>query len=198
MSIVFSDVERLILERWTEVMGLIDAHQALQDRLEEQIKIVADRIGRWAGPQGFQVDSSPRISEINAWRPGWADRRKDPRVILTVGGFCPVGFRKVDAAHPYIWVYTSNLEQYKLKEPQRTAFAHALRTALGHGGKEWEANDVDDLEGPLGRYLVEYDNVYRAKLLLEPDALFEFCTKHFPTLFGLADMIDAEIQRLGK
>jgi hypothetical protein len=198
MSIIFNDVERLILGRWTEVVGLIEAHDTLQDRLEEQIQIVAERVGRWARPQGFEVDSSPRVAEINAWRPAWADRRKDPRVFLTVGGFYPIGFRKVEASHPYAWVITSNLEQYKLKEPQRTAFAHALRTALGERAKEWEADDVDDLESPLGRYLVEYDNTFRAKLLLDPDALFEFCTRHFPTLFSLADTIDAELQRLGK
>ena len=36
MSVVFNDVERLILERWTEVMGLIGAHETLQDRLEDR------------------------------------------------------------------------------------------------------------------------------------------------------------------
>jgi hypothetical protein len=198
MTIMFNDVERLILERWTEVVGLIDAHETLQDRLEEQIQSVADRVGRWARPQGFEVDSSPRDGEINAWKPAWADRRKDPKVFLTIGGFYPIGFRKVEDSHPYMWVYTMNLEQYKLKEQQRTAFAHALRTALGGRAREWEAHDVDDLEGPLGRYLVEYDTTFRVKLLPDPDALFEFCTKQFESLFALADTIDAELQRLGK
>ena len=198
MSVVFNDVERLILERWTEVMGLINARETLQDRIEEQIQNVAERVGRWAGPEGFEVDSSPRLAEINAWRPAWADRRKDPRVFLTVGGFCPIGFRKVEWAHPYLWVYTLNLKDYKLKEPQRIAFAQALRAALGAQAKEWEAHDVDDLEGPLGKYLTEYDNTFRAKLLLDPDALFEFCTKHFPTLFSLADIIEAKLQELTK
>lgn len=198
MSVVFNDVERLILERWTEVMGLIEAHETLQKRLEEQIQMVADRIGRWARPQGFEVDSSPRDAEINAWRPGWADRRKEPRVFLTVGGFCPVGFRRVDTRHPYLWVYTTNLKDYKVKDQERTTFAHSLRTALNSGASEWEAHDVDDLKAPLGKYLTEYDNTFRAKLLLDSDAMFDFCTKHFPTLFSLADMIEVEIERLKK
>jgi hypothetical protein len=197
MSIQFNDVERLIMERWTEVTGLIEAHETLQDRLEEQIETVADRIGRWARPQGFDVDSSPRDVEINAWKPAWADRRKEPRVFLTVGGFYPIGFRRVDAAHPYLWVRAENLAEYRLRETQRTAFAHDLRAALGEGAREWEAHDVDDLEGPLGRYLSEYDDTFRAKLLPDSDALFDFCTKHFPTLFSLADVIDAQLQRLG-
>jgi hypothetical protein len=193
MSIIFNDVERLILERWTEVVGLIEAHETLQDRLEEQIQIVTDRVGRWARPHGFEVDSSPRFAEINAWRPVWADRRKEPRVFLSVGGFYPIGFRKVDAPHPYLWVYTSD----KLKDSLRTEYAHRLRAALGAQANEWEAHDVDDWS-PLGRYLVEYDNMFRVKLLLDAEALFDFCTKHFPSLFALADAIEAELQRLKK
>lgn len=198
MSIVFNDVEKLILERWTEVMGLIEAHETLQKRLEEQIQIVADRVGRWARPYGFEVDSTPRLSDINAWRPAWAERRKDPKVFLTVGGLCPMGFRKVEGQHPYLWVFTSNLEQYKIKEPQRIAFAHALRTALGDRAPEWEAHDVDDVGAPLGKYLAEYDDAFRAKLSLDPNVMFDFCTKHFPTLFSLGDIIEAKLQELTK
>src|ERR671919_1473534 len=108
MSVVFNEVERLILERWTEVMGLIEAQETLQKRLEEQVQIIADRIGRWARPQGYEVDSEPRAAAINAWRLAWADRRREPRVWLSIGGFYPTGFGKVDAAHPYLWVYTSD------------------------------------------------------------------------------------------
>jgi len=196
MSTEFNDVERLILERWADVTGLLDARESLQDRIEEQIQTVAERVGRWAVSHGYEVDSSPRLAEINAWRPAWADRKKDPRVFLTVGGFCPIGFRKITWAHPYLWVYTANLKDYKLKEDQRTAFARALRRALGSQATEWEGHDVDDLEGPLGRYLTQYDNTFRAKLLLNPNALFEFCIQHFPTLFGIADLIEAELRRL--
>lgn len=198
MVVMFNEVERLILDRWTEVAGLIEAHEALQDRLEEQIRSVAERVGRWARPQGFEVDSWPRGAEIKAWRPNWADRRKEPKVILTLGGFCPIGFRKIRDAYPYLWVYTDGLEDYKLKEPQRITFAHDLRAALGERAKEWEADDVDDLKGPLGRYLVEYDDAFRAKLLVDPDALFEFCTKHLPSLFSLADVIETQLERLKK
>jgi hypothetical protein len=193
---VFNDVERLILERWTDVMGLIEAQETLQKRLEEQLAVVADRVGRWARPYGFEVDCTPRCADINAWRPSWAERRKDPKVFLTVGGLCPLGFRKVEGGHPYLWVFTTHLDQYKLKEPQRIAFAHALRTALGENAREWEAHDVDDLTGPLGKYLTEYDDVFRARLWLDVDALFDFCTKYFPTLFALADLIETELQRI--
>ena len=191
MSVVFNDVERLILERWTEVMGLIEAEETLQKRLEEQIQTIADRVGRWARPQGYEVDSAPRSAEINAWRPGWADRRRDVRVYLSVGGFYPTGFGKVETAHPYLWVYTSD----KLKDSLRTELAHRLRQALGAQAKDWEAHDVDDWS-PLGKYLVEYDNTFRVKLLSDTDAAFDFCAQYFPTLFSIADIIEAELTRL--
>jgi hypothetical protein len=193
MSVVFNEVERLILQRWTDVMGLIEAQETLQKRLEEQVQIIADRIGRWARPQGYEVDSAPRTPEIDAWRPAWADRRKEPRVWLSIGGFYPTGFGKVEAAHPYLWVYTSD----KLKASSRTELAHRLRQALGTQAKDWEAHDVDDW-APLGKYLVEYDNTFRVKLLPDADAVFDFCTQHFPALFSLADMIESELQRLNK
>jgi hypothetical protein len=84
-----------------------------------------------------------------------------------------------------------------LKASSRTELAHRLRQALGAQAKDWEAHDVDDW-APLGKYLVEYDNTFRAKLLPDADAVFDFCTQHFPTLFSLADMIESELQRLNK
>lgn len=52
-----------------------------------------------------------------------------------IGGFCPLGFRKVDADYPDLWVYTDTLEEFRVKEPERKAFAQALRTALGDHGR---------------------------------------------------------------
>ena len=197
MPVEFSDVERLVLERWTDVMGLIEVQRSVQDRVEEQIGIVADRVGRWARPLGFEVDCSPREAEIHCWRPSWVDRRKPPRVLLSIGGFCPVGFRKVADLYPYLWVNTGNLEEYRVKEPERIAFAQALRVALGESASSWEADGVEDESGPLGRYLTQYDNGQRARLLLNPDSLFAFCIEHLPEVLALADVIDSEQRKLG-
>ena len=42
------------------------------------------------------------------------------------------------------------------------------------------------------------DNAARAGLVLNPDALFEFCTTHFPTLFALVPRIQRELDKLGR
>lgn len=198
MAVPYSDLDRFILQRWEDVMGLIEAHRSLQDRVEEVIDVVKERLGRWAGPKGFVVDADARDSEIFAWPNNWADKRKGPRVRLVIGGFCPLGFRKVDADHPYLWVYTDTLEDFRVKEPERQAFAQALRSALADQAPAWEAHDVDDSWAPLGRHLTQYDNAARARLIADSDALFDFCVEHFPALFQLVPVIQAELDKLGR
>lgn len=198
MPVSYSDIDRLILERWIDVVGLIEAHRDVQGRIEELVETVGERVARWARPKGFEIRTEARKSEIYAWRRAWADKRKGERISLALGGFCPIGFRSIDHAYPYLWVYTDPLENFRVKEEERIAFSHTLRTALGDRAGDWEAHDVDDADAPLGRYLTQCDNAARARLVMDPDALFDFCTDHFPTLFELADIVEAELQRLGR
>jgi hypothetical protein len=114
-----------------------------------------------------------------------------------LGGFCPIGFRKVDANYPYLWVNTYPLDRFKVKPPDRVRFARGLRAALGDNARTWEAQDIDDADHPLGRYLRQYDNAARARLLLEADSFLAFAKEHLPDLFGLAEIIDLELQKLG-
>src|SRR5262249_6036693 len=159
------------------------------------LESAGERLTRWVREQGFDGAMYSRDAEYHAWRPAWYDKRKDEaKVLLTLGGFCPVGFRKVDAKYPYLWVNTYSLDRFKVKPPERAKFAQALRAALGPDAPSWDGEDVDDADGPLGRYLRQYDNLARARLLLEPERFMGFCTEHLPTLFGLADIIDRELQ----
>ena len=50
MSFAYSDMDQLILQRWPDVMGLIDAHRGVQERIEEMLDLVGERIARWARP----------------------------------------------------------------------------------------------------------------------------------------------------
>jgi hypothetical protein len=191
-------MDQLIIGRWSDVVGLIEAQRETQDRIEEMIDIVGDRLARWAQPLGFEVETFAKDAEFQAWRPGWVDRRKGSRVQLALGGFCPIGYRKTDVAHPYLWVYTDSLADFKQKDADRIAFARSLRAALGEEARAWEADGVDDANEPLGRYLNDVSDADRARLVATPDALFEFATTRFPMVFGLADLIEAEIAKLGR
>jgi hypothetical protein len=198
VSFAYSEMDRLILDRWSDVVGLIDAQRATQERIEEMIDVVGERVARWAHTRGFEVETFPKDPEFQVWRPGWADKRKGPRVQLGLGGFCPFGYRKTDSKHPYLWLYTEDLENFKVKEPERKAFARALREALGSAAKDWEAQGTDDASSPLGHYLVSVTDADRATLISSPDALFEFVTAHFPKAFELADVIEMELSKLFK
>jgi hypothetical protein len=198
VSFAYSDMDQLILQRWPDVMGLIDAHRGVQERIEEMLDIVGERIARWAHPLGFETSVEARDAEFHAWRPGWSDRRKGPKVTLALGGVCPAGFRKVEAPHPYQWVYIRNLADFRVKDAERAAFSQALRASLGELARRWEAEDVDDLEGPLGHYLTGIGNMERAQLVSKQDSLFTFATENLQPLFQIADVVEAELVKLGK
>jgi hypothetical protein len=191
-------MDQLILQRWNDVVGLIDAHRDAQDRIEEMIEVVGERVARWARPLGFETSVDTKQAQFEAWRPHWAEKRKDPKVVLVLGGFCPFGFRKIDAAHPFQWVSTSGLSNYRMKDPERIAFAQSLRNAVGDDAKSWEADGIDDADEPLGRYLTTINDKDRARLIVNPDDLFAFANEHFQPLFRLADVIDAELAKIGR
>jgi hypothetical protein len=191
-------MDRLIIERWADVTGLIEAHAETQNRIEEMVEIVGERLARWARPQGYEIETQAKWAEFKAARSSWIDRRRGPKVQLAVGGFCPSGYKKMDSDHPYLWVYTDTLANFKLKEADRTAFAHGLRIALGAEAQAWEATGVDDTEGPLGRHLSSTTDAARAVLVSSEDTLFEFATTQFPTLFGLGNIIDTELAKLSR
>jgi hypothetical protein len=198
VSFSYSDMDQLILQRWTDVVGLIDAHRNTQNRIEEMIEVVGERLARWARPMGFETNVDAREAEFYAWRPSWSEKRKDPKVVLVLGGFCPMGFRKTDVAHPFQWVFIDGLSNYRMKEAERAMFARSLRIALGDEAKSWEADDVDDEDQPLGRYLTKISDKDRSSIISSPDALFAFANEHFPALFQLADTIEAELNKIGR
>jgi hypothetical protein len=196
VSFSYSDMDQLILQRWADVVGLIEAHRSTQDRIEEMIQTVGDRLARWARPMGFDTMVITRPAEFHAWRPNWSEKRKDPKALLVLGGFCPLGFRKTDAQYPYQWVNIEGLSKYRMKDAERTAFAQSLRIALGDQAKSWEADGIDDTNAPLGRHLTTVSDKDRAVVISNPDTLFEFANNHFPALFNLADTIENELNKI--
>ena len=164
MSFVYSEMDQLILKRWSDVVGLIEAHKETQDRMEEMITLTGERLDRWARPLGYEVDTDLKEPEFQFWRLAWSDKRRGPKVKMTLGGFCPIGYRRTEHKHPYLWLYTETLENFRVKEAERIALAHSLRTALGDDAKHWDADGVDDASSPLGRYLSQVGDVERARI----------------------------------
>jgi len=197
MSHIYTEVDRLLLNRWGHVMALLQAHRDIQPRIEQVIEATSSRLKPWAAAHGYEVSGTPREARFDLWLPTWADRKRGPKVRLTIGGFCPRGFRKVDEEHPYLWVHT-DLENFKVKEPERVAFASRVRARLGMTAQEWVHHNTDDSWAPFGRYLESYDDAARAELVSSPDALYAFCTEQLPALLALGEPIGHELELLGR
>ena len=196
MSSIYSDLDRLVLERWMDVRNLAEAQRDVQDRIEQVVEIAGERIGRWLREQGYESECAAGDVEISAWRPAWAERRRGPMVSLVLGGFCPAGFRKSVEEHPYLWVYTGGLEDYRVREAGRIAFAADLRRELGAEAGHWEDHDCVEATTPLGRFLVNLGVREQCEIISSPEALVAFATEHYPKLLALSDAIDACISRL--
>ncbi|MBI4521708.1 MAG: hypothetical protein HY701_12780 [Gemmatimonadetes bacterium] len=192
----YTDVDKLILERWHDVIGLMEAHEELQGRIEELIGDVGNRLEKWGDELGYALETDAKRAEFYAWKPTWMNRRKDEAAVYyVVGSFAPLGYRKIKEIHPYLWVYTENLELLKMKEADRVEFARELRRVLGDSATPWLNPDTNDADAPLGKYLTDTDDRLRVRLISAPDELFEFAAKGFKELFTLSDAIDQTLAK---
>ena len=193
MSSHYTDVDRLILERWSEVLDLHDAFRTLGTRIQDNIDGVLVRTERWLDEQGYRCDRDPKMPEVSAWKPSWEAKRGQPVVRLTIGEFAPLGYGKIRGDHPYLWVYTHNLDLLKLKQPERVQFGRDLRAAIGPDAAKWDDEDVTDGESPLGRYLIDVTDAKRVEMVANPQQLLEFIQAGFSQLFELSSAVDAQL-----
>ena len=193
MSSHYTDVDRLILERWNEVLDLQDAFKGLNDRMREAIDGVLAKTERWLDDQGYKCDRDSKTPEISAWKPSWEAKKGQPAIRLTIGEFGPHAYGRVRSDHPYLWVMTANLDLLKLKEPERVQFARDLRKALGPAAAMWDDEEVSDADSPLGRYLSDVPDGKRVEMAGQPQQLLDFLQSRFSELFELAPAIDATL-----
>ncbi len=191
----YNDVDRLILDRWEDVVGLLRAYEELQERIGGVLEEVGVRLQKWAGEEGYRLDQDARVPEYWAWKASWEKRRGDILIYVTLGGFTPQGYRKTKEQHPYLWVNTSGLESLRLKEEERVEFGRELRRLLGDRAKEWEHEWTTDGEEPLGAYATEVTERDRVDFVANPDKLYNFATTSFRRLFTLSDVIDQTLTK---
>lgn len=197
MADTYTDVDKLILERWHDVMGLMEAHEGLEGRIEQLITDVGGRLENWGEERGYSLETDAKRAEFYAWKPAWLNRRKDEaEVYYVVGSVAPMGYRKIKDAHPYVWLHTENLGFLKvMKEAERIEFARELRRVLGDGARPWLNPDIDDTNSPLGKYMTDTDDPMRVQLISAPDALFDFTVKGFEELVTLSNAIDETLAK---
>lgn len=190
MSSHYTDVDRLILERWTEVQDLQYAFKALTDRMRDTIEDVLVKTERWLDEQGYRCVYDVKRPEISAWKPAWEARRGQPCIRLVVGEFAPLGYGKVRSEHPFLWVMTATLDLMKMKEAERIQFARQVRQTLGASAAKWDHRDVSDADSPLGRYVNELPEGERVALAAQPQRMLDFVQQGFTQLFETAAALD--------
>jgi len=194
MPTTYTDVDRLLLERWNDTRGLLEAYEELQDRMHDVIGEVGERLSEWAQPQGYIVDTEAKTPAFSAYRSTWLSRRRDtPLVFLQLANFAPIGYRRVKESHPDLWVYTENLQILRLKEPERVQFSRDLRAQLGDAVAEWKHDDSNDADYPLGKELSAVSDTDRIRLVSEPEKLFAFATDALTSAFVLSEAIEKTI-----
>lgn len=192
---MYTDIDRMILERWDEVNQLIEAREETKDRIAKVIEAATERLRRWLEPQGYELQSWPKDGEFHVWRRTWDVKKKGPAVKFILEGFCPPGYRRGAETFPCLWLATTALENYKLKEADRRAFAAGLRAELGASAADWDDDACDDANGPLVQYLREFDRGRQVNLVSSADNLAQFTMEHLSKSLAISDVVDRCVSR---
>lgn len=196
MAAIYSDVDRLLLERWDEVSELIDARDELEERIADVIESAGERVRRALQPMGYEIDIHPKEAWFDVYRMAWNDRRRGASVYFRLSGLCPRGYRRNEDPHPAMFVYTDTLENFRIKADERRRLATELRQALGDAAREWDDDECSDEDAPLGRYLTDIDNKARCELVSSPEKLATFAIGEFQKAFAIADIVDACVSKM--
>jgi hypothetical protein len=193
----YTDVDRLILDRWEDTQGFLEAYEDLQDRMQQILSDVEVPLERWASTHGYKSYADARSASFGIYRPNWENRRRDDALVYFALEDCaPIGYRRVKAEHPSLWFYTEGLQATKTKEADRVRFASDLRAKLGGLADEWRHDDATETEYPLGKKLSDVKDLDRVRLVSDPDDLFKFVTGALEQAFPLADAVEQTLAQL--
>ena len=86
--IVFDEVDRLIIEKWSEMSELVSAYETVGEKLKRQIQTVEESLKPWAAKQELELSADYKGGEFSAYQKTWlAEGREEPWATLVVGGF---------------------------------------------------------------------------------------------------------------
>lgn len=169
----YTDVDRLILDRWQEVSGLREAFDELLDRMEDVLGDTLAKVAVQAQERGLSCDFTAKDPSIWFWKKEWEGRGKEPGISILIKDFAPALYGRVRDEQP--WCYLDISEAGKLRVKDRLAFGHAIRAKLAADTRaKWEASDTDLDVMPLGINYREVKDVERVGWMAEPGELLRF------------------------
>jgi len=194
----YTDVDRMILNRWTEVIGLREAFDELQDRMKGVLEESLVKVAAQAQERGFSTEHSAKDPYICFWKKEWETKTwKAAGISILIKDFAPRAYGRVRDEHP--WTYLDIQEAGKLKVKDRSAFANAVRGSLTPAMKaKWEVADVDVEDFPVGIISREVDDAERVRWMSEPDALAQFLLARLDEAQEIVPAVDKALEGVGR
>jgi hypothetical protein len=192
----WTDLDRLIFDRWTDLVELRQAVAATEKKLKDNVAEVGRRVETWAKDKGYGSDTATDNGpSIYVYKPDWI---VDDLALVhfTVGGIVPNGFLATDESAPFIMVEVSSLKKLGLKGPAREEFGRSLRDEWKGLWPNFQHEPEDPTKYALLEYLRKLDDTARLALALDPDAMLALVTDQFERLFPLAAGISARLEAL--
>ena len=190
---VFDDVDKLILEKWTEVSGLVDAYERVRDKVREQFELVGDRLRDWGVDQDLEIRSDIKAGEFSAFQKDWLRPDKDdqPWASLIVGGFVLEDAFGSDESKIYAAVYCSG---GKRGRHRKDAFSENLKKAVGPKvTSQWSVDT--DRSCPMNLYL---EGISAKSALLDPKQFQDVVLQQFNQLSEFIEPIAASVKKMAQ
>ena len=170
----YTDVDRMILSRWTEVVGLRDAFDELLGRMRDVLGDALSKVAALAPERGWVCDYDAKAPQVYFWKKDWEARTsKQAGVYFCISDFAPPQYGRSREEHPYHSLRTEDLSRLKIRDGE--AFGREVRAALGPELRsKWEAGAGDLGESPLGIVHRDIDEAQRVHWLAEPGQLLHF------------------------
>ena len=194
----YTDVDRLILDRWQEVSGLREAFDDLLGRVKEVLEDSLGKVAATAQERGFSCDYSVKEPSIWFWKKEWETKTwKAPGVAILIRDFAPRAYGKVRDAHP--WTYLDITEASKLKVKNRLQFAQTIRAGLDDElRKKWDVADADLEDYAVGVISRQIDDAERVRWIKEPADLQRFLLERLDEAREIVPAVDKALKAVGR
>jgi hypothetical protein len=194
----YTDVDRLLLGRWSEAVGVRDAFDDLLTRMRTVVESAMQRAATAASEKGWRSESNVKRPSIWFWMREWENRRGEPGVYIEVFDFVPVKYGKDVEPYPSTWLMLDQLSRLRLRESDEEV-GRAIRAEVSPDLlAKWNHPDADLAERVLGRDHVAITAADRLRLVSEPDALTTFITGALAEAGELVPVVDGALRKMTK
>lgn len=184
-----TELDDLLLERWHDAIGIRDALKELEERLQNRLETVAERLRPWLDEKGYVLfDVGTKNADLDIVKPTWLKSKSEALIWISVFALFPYGYRKVEEEHPFIWIYSKGLPKNEW-EPFRAELTHRLKNRP----ERW-INDECDAYCPAGMYITSHGDKERIDLVRSEEALEDFIKTNLSPMLALGEDIDAALE----